>query len=106
MQTISDNDLKTRIDREGDDLMLVDTRGDDAWEGGHIPHAKSIPPSALRERVEGLVEPTSEVIIYGQDGSASRDAAQKLEQMGYQKVIALEDGFTGWKDAGYDTALG
>ena len=71
----------------------------------HIPHAKSVPETALRERVDGLVDRDSEIVVYcnNEDCSLSKKTARGLEELGYRNVIRVPAGIDGWKDAGFET---
>jgi rhodanese-related sulfurtransferase len=105
MKTISVEDLKQRMDKQKDGLLLLDARGDEAFEEEHIPHAKSAPETALRERIEGLVQKESEIIVYctDEDCKMSRRVGNRLEEMGYENVATVPAGIEGWRQAGHDT---
>jgi len=105
METIGISELNDTIERKKGDLLLFDARGDEAFEKGHIPHAKSVPETALRERVEGLVEKDREIVFYSrnEDCPKSTNAARQLEEMGYRKVKRVPAGIEGWKQAGHET---
>lgn len=105
MQHITAKELHNKLERQGDELLLLDARGDDAYTNEHIPHAKSVPETALRERVDGLVERDSEIVVYctDEDCPLSKKTARRLEDMGFEKVTRLPVGIEGWKEAGFDT---
>jgi len=105
MQHITPRDLKSKLEREGRELLLLDARGDEAYAQEHIPHAKSVPETALRERVDGLVDRESEIVVYcnNEDCSLSKKTAHGLEEMGYHNVIRVPAGIEGWKEAGFAT---
>lgn len=108
METIGVKELMDRIESKKGELLLFDARGDEAFEKGHIPHAKSVPETALRERVEGLVDKDREILVYSKDEDCpkSTNAARQLEQMGYRKVKRVPAGIEGWKKAGHETVAG
>jgi rhodanese-related sulfurtransferase len=108
METIGVKELMDRIESKKGELLLFDARGDEAFKKGHIPHAKSVPETALRERVEDLVDKDREILVYSKDEDCpkSTNAARQLEQMGYRKVKRVPAGIEGWKEAGHETVAG
>jgi rhodanese-related sulfurtransferase len=104
MQHITPQELRSKLDREGQELLLLDARGDETYAKEHIPHAKSAPETALRERVDGLVEHDTEIVVYcnNEDCSLSENTARGLEELGYHNVVRVPAGIDGWKDAGFD----
>lgn len=105
MQHITPTELKSKLEREGQEVLLLDARGDDAYADEHIPHAKSAPVTALRERVDGLVDRDSRIIVYcnDEDCSLSKKTARQLEDMGFENVSRMPAGIDGWKKAGFNT---
>jgi rhodanese-related sulfurtransferase len=108
MQKITTEELEKKMTNERDELLLLDTRGDEAYAKEHLPHAKSIPESALRERVEGVVDKDTEIIVYctDEDCPVSRKAGEQLESMGYINVVHFSSGIEGWKESGHQTVSG
>ena len=105
MRMIDVEDLERKMEQKKDGLLLLDARSDAAFEKEHIPHAKSAPETALRERVEGVVAKDAEIIVYctDPDCKASQKAGQRLEEMGYENVSRYAGGIEGWKQSGHDT---
>ncbi|MEX1311329.1 MAG: rhodanese-like domain-containing protein [Candidatus Sulfomarinibacteraceae bacterium] len=105
MQHITPRELRSKLDREGQELLLLDARGDETYAEEHIPHAKSAPETALRERVDGLVDRETEIVVYcnNEDCSLSKKTARGLEELGYTNVVRVPAGIDGWKNAGFDT---
>ncbi len=103
MQTIERQELRRRLDEE--DILLLDVRGDDEYETEHIPGAKTAPLGSLQERVEGVVNPGTDVAVYsgGAECDASDRAAQRLQDIGFRNVYDYHEGLAGWKDAGLET---
>ncbi|HSL19017.1 MAG TPA: rhodanese-like domain-containing protein [Candidatus Sulfomarinibacteraceae bacterium] len=94
--------LKSKL--KNDNIALFDVRGDDAYEIEHIPGAKTVPLTAIRERVDGLVDRDTEIVVYGErrDSESRREAVRILEEMGYENVSTFREGLEGWKEAGLD----
>ena len=96
---IAIDDVKKLVD-DGEDFMLLDLRDEDAYGKGHIKGAVLMPSDELEERAEReLTDKDKKIVVYDEDGSRSKDAAQKLIDMGYTNVHDM-GGISQW---GYDT---
>lgn len=96
----------TRLD-DGD-VVFIDVRdGLELSEGGRIPGAIH----ASRGMLEFYADPDipfskdvfsedKEFILYCAVGPRGVLATQRLEEMGFESVAALDGGFAAWKDAG------
>jgi rhodanese-related sulfurtransferase len=85
----------------GEMPVLLDVRGLDEWDRGHLEGAVHIPRGKLEEEVEGkLPDKSKDVIVYCAGGVRSLLAGQTLKQLGYQNVTSMEGGFGDWEDAG------
>ena len=64
MGTISREDLKAKLDRE-DDFILVETLSEEQYEHAHLPGAVNLPPDQVRE-LAGKVLPDkdADVVVY------------------------------------------
>jgi molybdopterin/thiamine biosynthesis adenylyltransferase len=82
-------------------VVFVDVREPDEWEGGVVPGAITIPRGLLELQIEDEVpDRNKEIVAYCAGGVRSALATKALNQMGYTKVSSLIGGFNGWKDAG------
>lgn len=64
MQTISRDELKQKIDR-GDDFVLMETLAPAAYEQAHLPGAVNVPLEKLRELAPELApEKDAEIVVY------------------------------------------
>lgn len=96
------DELRARIDRPGQDLVVLDVRERDAYQSGHIPHARLLPRGQLELRVnEELPDPTVRILVYCEFGKISTLATATLRQMGYQHAVALDGGMKAWREAGF-----
>lgn len=94
--------VRARMER-GDDFLLIDTREDREWNKGHLPGAIHIGKGVIERDIEAKVPDTDrEMILYCGGGYRSALAADNLTRMGYTKVISMDGGFRGWKDAGLE----
>jgi sulfur-carrier protein adenylyltransferase/sulfurtransferase len=88
-------------ERVAEKPVLVDVREKNEWEEGHLPGAVHIPRGYLEQRIESLVrDRTKPVVLYCAGGVRSAFAAKTLQDMGYENVISMEGGYSGWKDEG------
>jgi len=90
------------IDRRtsGDSFILLDVREESEFATGHIPDARHLGKGVIERDVEHhFPDPAVELVLYCGGGYRSALAALNLQQMGYQKVISMDGGFRGWKDA-------
>lgn len=84
----------------GNDPVLLDVRGLDEWERGHLKRAIHIPRGELETRVEEAVPDKSrEVVVICAGGVRSLLAGETLLNLGYDKVISMEGGYGDWEDA-------
>ena len=86
--------------------VVVDVREQDEWDEGHISGAVHIPRGHLESRIERAApDPAQRVLLYCSAGNRSAFAAKTLEDMGYDDVVSLADGFTDWKRNGFPVEL-
>ncbi len=101
-QTISIEEAKTMMD-SGDAVTIVDVRTREEYETGHIPGALLIPNETISDQQPELLPDQSAVIlVYCRSGNRSRQASQKLADMGYTEVYD----FGGIIDWPYETVTG
>jgi molybdopterin/thiamine biosynthesis adenylyltransferase/rhodanese-related sulfurtransferase len=83
--------------------VVLDVREREEYEQGLIPGAIHIPRGNLETRIESRVpDRSTPIIIYCASGARSAYAAKTLADLGYQDVVSLATGFSGWKHNGYD----
>jgi rhodanese-related sulfurtransferase len=93
-----------------DELIIVDLRGAGEFQCGHIPGALLFPHGLL----EGTVNDTKRIqieqlfggrhktfVLCSRDGSDSAAAADRLRQLGVEKVYSLAGGVAGWQAQGF-----
>ena len=85
----------TQIDQEtaknmmaaDDGHVVVDVRRQDEYDAGHIPGAILIPNESIGcDSPEALPDYDQIILIYCRSGNRSKQAAQKLAEMGYENV--------------------
>ena len=83
---ISQEEAKEMMARE-DGHIIVDVRRQDEYDSGHIPGAILIPNESIgTEMPEELPDRDQIILIYCRSGNRSKQAAQKLADMGYTNI--------------------
>ena len=83
---ISQEQAKEMMTR-GDGHIIVDVRRQDEYDAGHIPGAILIPNENIgTEHPEELPDLNQIILIYCRSGNCSKQAAQKLFDMGYTNI--------------------
>ena len=83
---ISQEEAKQMMKKD-DGHVIVDVRRQDEYDAGHIPGAVLIPNESIgTERPEELPDLNQIILIYCRSGNRSKQAAQKLFDMGYTRI--------------------
>ena len=70
------------------DYILLDVRRLDEFEEGHIPGAINIPNESIgTEEIAELPDKNQTIYVYCRSGNRSKQASQKLVDLGYTNVI-------------------
>jgi hydroxyacylglutathione hydrolase len=94
--------LRDRLSSNGQ--QVLDVRGLDEWEHGHIPGAIHIPLGSLQSRLDEIPRNT-EIAVHCQGGTRSVVAASILEKNGI-KASNVTGGFGEWERSGGDIERG
>ena len=82
------------------DALLIDVRDPAEFATGHIPHARNIPASQVKDRLKDFEKYKSKpVIVHCRNGQRSGGAAAAFRKAGYTEAVKLRDGLTGWEQA-------
>ena len=101
---ISESDSYTQIDQETAKLMMelddghviVDVRRQDEYDAGHIPGAILIPNESITDsQPEELPDLNQVILVYCRTGRRSKEASQKLYDIGYKNVFEF-GGIVDW----------
>lgn len=104
---MSFTELKSRIEKQSHELIVLDVRERDAYEAGHIAGAQLLPRGQLELRVnQELPDPTRRILVYCEFGRISTFATATLREMGFQRAVALDGGLKTWREAGYPIKAG
>ena len=82
-----DQETVKQMMAQEDGHVIVDVRREDEYAAGHIPGAILIPNESIgTEPPEELPDRNQIILIYCRSGNRSKEAAQKLFDMGYTKI--------------------
>ena len=80
-------DEAMRMMEQDDGHVVVDVRRQDEYDSGHIPGAILIPNESIETTPpEELPDLNQIILIYCRSGRRSKEAAQKLFDMGYTNI--------------------
>ena len=86
-----------KIMNENKNYVIVDVRTPDEYKEGHIPNAINIPNETINETVYNKLKDKNQLIlIYCRSGSRSRQAAYKMQKLGYTNLVDF-GGIINWK---------
>lgn len=86
-QQISQETAKEMMTKD-DGHIIVDVRRQDEYDSGHIPGAILIPNESIgTNRPAELPDLDQIILIYCRSGNRSKQAAQKLAEMGYKNIF-------------------
>lgn len=97
VREISPEETYNKIQQSNSSAIIVDVREDHEWVKGHLPKAVHLGKGIIERDIEAAIpNPQQEIILYCGGGFRSALAAQALQEMGYQNVFSLAEGFSGW----------
>lgn len=96
--TLTPEAAKARLDA-GEDVILLDVRTQEEYDGGHIPGAVCLPNEDIQADLPLPFEKDAEILVYCRSGRRSAEAAEKLASIGYTNVADF-GGILSWP---YDT---
>jgi rhodanese-related sulfurtransferase len=96
--------ILAKPDRAG--WEFVDVREPDEFAAGHVPGARNYPRGFLEVRADlehkkrdaWLAERGRKLILYCGGGHRSALAGKTLQEMGFQRILSLAGGWTGWTE--------
>nr|BFE66333.1 rhodanese-like domain-containing protein [Dactylosporangium thailandense] len=103
------SDVHSALAAGGGNLVVVDSRGDQAWAQGHVPGAVHLPTADIAARARDLVDAGREVVTYcwGPGCNGATRAALEFARLGY-RVREMIGGFEYWVREGlaFETSRG
>lgn len=90
-------DEAVKMMKEQTDYLIVDVRRPDEFAEGHIAGAVNVPNETIEdEAADALPDKEQMLFIYCRSGNRSKEASQKLADMGYTNVYEF-GGINTWK---------
>ena len=85
-QQITQEEAKEMMDTQ--EVIILDVREQDEYDGGHIPGAVLLPLGSISEESAARVIPEKDttVLVYCRSGSRSKKAAKALAELGYTGI--------------------
>ncbi len=95
-KTISSKEAQQMIE-EHKDALILDVRTAAEYESGHIPNAVNLSNEDIQAgKVDSLKDKSQLIMVYCRSGNRSRQAAQKLAELGYTNVVDF-GGIQSWQ---------
>ena len=85
-EQISPQEAKKRMDNE-EDVIILDVRTQEEYDSGHIKNAVCLPNEDILSEPDILPDKGQQILVYCRSGNRSKQAAQKLADMGYENVL-------------------
>lgn len=85
-EQISPQEAKERMDNEKD-VIILDVRTREEYDSGHIKNAVCLPNEDILSEPDILPDKGQQILVYCRSGNRSKQAAQKLVDMGYENVL-------------------
>ena len=106
VEEVSREELTRGMQAAGPDVVVLDVRPEAEYEQGHIPGARSVPPSDLEAGLRRVGRGTQAVAYCrGPYCVFADDAVRALRRRGV-RARRLQDGFPEWRRAGLPVAVG
>lgn len=70
-----------------EDILILDVRTREEYETGHIKGAVCLPNEEIAGEPELLSDKSQTILVYCRSGRRSREAAQKLADLGYEQIL-------------------
>lgn len=89
--------------KEEEDYLILDVRTPEEYEEAHIPEAVNVPNETIgTEEIPELPDKEQLIFVYCRSGNRSKQASQKLADLGYTNIIEF-GGINAWNG---DTVTG
>lgn len=83
-------------------LTLIDVREQSEWDQMHIPGAIHIPKDQLAEKIHSITtDKQAPIYLHCHSGIRSLQAAEYLQEIGFNNVYSVKGGIMGWAMAGF-----
>lgn len=95
---VAPEEFKAKMEAEKDEFLLVDVRTKGEFDSGAIANADNydILNGDFAKKVDQWNKATP-IYVYCAKGGRSSQAAQILEEKGFERIIELKGGYSAWK---------
>ena len=96
------SDVHAALESGATGTIVIDSRGAEAWEQGHLPHAVHLPTREIAARAAEVVPPGTAVVTYcwGPGCNGATRAALEFARLGYP-VREMIGGYEYWVREGF-----
>lgn len=100
--TITVAEFKKRIDEQKEFFEIIDVRGQDEYDAGHLADAIHAPRGKAEWMIpEKVADPDTPIYVYCKSGTRGALVTRMLLDAGYTRVINVDGGFMAWAKVGY-----
>lgn len=101
MESITADELD-EMKEDDENLKIVDVLGEEQFEKEHVPGAINIPYERIANEALDRFDKDDRIVVYCKNKActASPEAAEKLDDLGFKHVYDFENGIEGWKSSG------
>lgn len=85
-QKITPKEAKEIMDTKSD-IIILDVRTTKEYASRHIKNAICLPNEDIKREPEQLPDKKQQILVYCKSGGRSKQAAQKLANMGYENIM-------------------
>lgn len=104
MQSISVQTFKQQLAQENAaNTLVIDVRTPGEYRAEHILGVSNVPLDELESHLN-LLQQYHHIYVHCASGNRSKQACQKLNQLGLTNIINVEGGLNGWKQVGFPVA--
>lgn len=96
IKQISTKQLAELLEENTDSYYFIDVREVEEYKEGHIAGMENFPLSQLAATYS-IIPKEKTVVIICRSGNRSMQAAEMLQQLGYEKIINVAGGILAWE---------
>lgn len=90
--------LLKRIDKKDTSTVILDVRTPEEFAKGHLPGAINIPHTHLPVRISEVADAADrDIVIYCATGIRSEQAAARLRENGFTRLLHLDGDMEAWE---------
>lgn len=99
-QDMRAQEVAAELQKDGTKWIIIDVRTPAEFAEGHIKNAHNIDIlSKDFEKHLATLKVDKSYLVYCRTGNRSTKAVEKMEKMGFKKIVHMKDGMQGWTKA-------